>query len=151
MRRARSSEAELVLKVSAAAYIPAYESAIGAVPKPAFEDYRPRIERGDVWLLEAGEDVAGVAVFEEQPGFLLIYSIAVVPEHQHKGYGRALLAFAEKRAIELRLREVRLYTNQRMTANLQLYRAFGYVELGTRPHSSREGEVLVDLAKAVAE
>jgi ribosomal protein S18 acetylase RimI-like enzyme len=149
IRRARPSEADLVLQLSAAAYVPAYAAVIGAVPKPATEDYGPRIEHGDVWLLEAGQDVAGVAAFERQAGFLLIYSIAVVPEHQHKGYGRALLAFAEKRAIELGLREVRLYTNQRMTANLQLYRAAGYAEVGTRPHPSRAGETLVDLSKGV--
>jgi GNAT superfamily N-acetyltransferase len=56
----------------------------------------------------------GIAVLEENTEYLLIYSIAVRPEAQRKGYGRALLDFADRRAIELGLCEVRLYTNEQM-------------------------------------
>jgi ribosomal protein S18 acetylase RimI-like enzyme len=150
IRPARLSEAEAVREISAEAYVPAYEPVIGAVPRPALEDYRPRIERGEVWLIETPEGPVGVAALEPWPDHLLVYSIAVRPNHQRKGYGRALLAFAEERAIAIGLREVRLYTNQRMTDNLRLYRACGFAEIGTRPHPRRPGEKLVDLTKKVS-
>ena len=51
-RRAARADLSAVQEISKAAYVPAYLEAIGAVPKPALEDYGPRIERGEVWLLE---------------------------------------------------------------------------------------------------
>jgi hypothetical protein len=43
-----------IQRISADAYAPAHMAALGVIPRPAVEDYRPRIERGEVWLLEAG-------------------------------------------------------------------------------------------------
>jgi ribosomal protein S18 acetylase RimI-like enzyme len=63
----------------------------------------------------------------------MIYSITVKPDAQRKGYGTTLLDFADQRAIELGLHQVRLYTNERMERNLRLYRRHGFVEVGTRP------------------
>jgi ribosomal protein S18 acetylase RimI-like enzyme len=149
IRPARRSDAELVGSISAEAYLPAYLPIIGTAPQPAFEDYGPWIERGAVWLLEAAGEIAGVMVLEPRPDHLLVYSVAVRPEHQRKGYGSTLLTFAETLTVEAGLGELRLYTNRRMTDNLRLYRACGFVETGERPHPSRVGEVLVDLAKTL--
>ncbi len=110
IRRAALSDLQTVRKISADAYIPAYQSTIGAVPKPAFEDYRPRIEQGQVWLLEAAGEVVGVMVLEENPDHLLVYSIAVRPDCQGRGYSTALLRCADQRARTCETREVRLYT-----------------------------------------
>jgi ribosomal protein S18 acetylase RimI-like enzyme len=49
----------------------------------------------------------------------------------------------------MRLRELRLYTNTRMRRNVALYTSCGFVETGERPHPSRPGEELVDMAKPV--
>jgi ribosomal protein S18 acetylase RimI-like enzyme len=147
VRRADPSNIDVVQEICAAAYIPAYLAVISAVPKPASEDYRPRIERGEVWLLDLDGKPVGVAVLEERSDHLLVYSIAVRPEQQRKGFGSVLLHFADQRAIEIGAPEVRLYTNQRMEQNLTLYRRHGFVEVGTRPHPSRPGEVLVDMTK----
>lgn len=89
----------------------------------------------------------GVLVIEEKPGHLLIYSVAVVPDMAGRGYGSALLAFADQHALAMGRPEIRLYTNSRMTANLRLYRRCGFREIGRRPHPNRPGEVLVDMAK----
>ncbi len=121
---------------------------IGAVPKPASEDYGPRIARGEVWLLEHDGAAQGLVVLEPKADHLLVYSVAVAPAAQRRGHGRTLLDFADERAVLLGLREVRLYTNVRMEANVRLYRSCGFVELGRRPHPSRAGEFLVDMAKA---
>ena len=112
-------------------------SVLGTIPKPGTEDYRPRIERGEVWILEIEGERTGIAVLEGNTEYLLIYSIAVKPDAQRKGYGRALLDFADKRAIELGLHEVRLYTNEKMERNLTLYRGHGFVQVGKRPHPTR--------------
>jgi ribosomal protein S18 acetylase RimI-like enzyme len=148
-RQAVAADLAVVQQISADAYIPAYEAVIGAVPKPAFEDYTPRIERGEAWVLEVDGKPVGVAILEEKPDHLLVYSIAVRPGEQRKGYGRALLRLADQRAIAIGVREVRLYTNRRMTRNITLYRRYGFVEVGTRPHPSRAGELLVDMVRTL--
>ena len=147
IRRAGAEDANAVQQISAEAYIPTYTAVVGTIPKPATEDYGSYIERGEVWILEIEGKPIGVAVLEETPTHLLIYSIAIRPDSQRKGYGMALLAFADKRAIELGLREVRLYTNERMERNLTIYRRHGFIEVGKRPHPSRPGQVLVDMVR----
>src|SRR5215469_1630226 len=114
MRRASLDDVNAVRRISADAYIPAYITVLGTIPKPATEDYGPRIEKGEVWILEIEGEPTGIAVLEESTDHLLIYSIAVKPDAQRKGYGRALLDFADIRAIELGMHEVQLYTNERM-------------------------------------
>jgi N-acetylglutamate synthase-like GNAT family acetyltransferase len=47
-------------------------------------------------------------VLEENADHLLIHSIAVKPDAQRKGYGTTLLDFADRRAVQIGLREVRL-------------------------------------------
>jgi len=112
------------------AYVPAYMAVLGTIPKPATEDYGERIEKGEVWILEVEGEPTGVVVLEEWADHLLIYSIAVKPDAQGKGYGTALLGLADRRAIGLGLHQVRLYTNERMERNLRLYRRHGFVEVG---------------------
>src|SRR5262249_46146104 len=143
------SDLAVVQEISADAYIAAYVPVLGYIPLPAEEDYGPRIARGEVWLLACGDSDVGVAVLEERRDHLLVYSIAVPTSEQGKGHGRALLDFADQRAIALRLAEIRLYTNVRMEKNIALYRRHGYAETGTRPHPSRVGEVLVDMVRVV--
>jgi len=52
IRRADPGDADIVQRISADAYIPAYMAVLGTVPKPATEDYGSGIERGEVWILE---------------------------------------------------------------------------------------------------
>src|SRR5215467_2652344 len=136
-RQANPVDKEAIQRISADAYVPAYTAVLGTIPKPATEDYGPRIDKGEVWILEIKGEPTGIAVLEERGDHMLVYSIAVRPDAQRKGYGTALLDFAEQRAIGLGLHEVRLYTNERMQQNLRLYRRHGFVEVGKRPHPSR--------------
>jgi len=145
--RADPADVSVVQQISADAYIPAYMAALGYIPKPAEEDYSARIDRGEVWILSCNNRDVGVAVLEEQPDHLLVYSIAVSPAEQRQGYGTALLEFADQRAIAIGVDEIRLYTNLRMKGNIALYRQHGYVTVGTRPHPSRATEVLVDMVR----
>jgi ribosomal protein S18 acetylase RimI-like enzyme len=149
IRRARQDEAETVRAISAAAFIPAYAPVIGTAPRPALEDYAPRVARGEVWLLDTEAGSIATLVLEPHEDHLLVYSIAVRPEHQGRGHARRLLAFAEEQARSTGLSELRLYTNDRMERNLALYKSCGFVESGRRPHPTRAGIILVDLAKSI--
>lgn len=148
-RLAGPKDATLVQTISAEAYVPAYQPVMGYVPEPAIEDYSDRIKQRNVWIAEIDGQASGVLVLEPSTDHLMIYSIAVLPRCQGSGLGKALLAFAEDRAITTGIPEVRLYTNRRMEKNVVLYRAAGFVEVGNHPHPSRAGEVLIDMAKKV--
>ncbi|MBA1140460.1 GNAT family N-acetyltransferase [Mesorhizobium neociceri] len=139
-----------VVALTAAAYAP-YTAVLGAPPIPVTEDYAPRIERDEVWLLESGPEPAGLIVIERHPDHAMIFSVAVSPAFQGKKLGSALLDFAEEQARSWGVPEVRLYTNSLMERNIAIYTAYGFHETGRRPNPYRPGWTVVDMAKPVGE
>ena len=148
IRLASIADLDIVQTITADAYLP-YQTSIGITPMPVLEDYKPRIERGDVWLLHEGDEIAGLIVLEEKPDHLLIYSVAVRPDRHHRGVGRSLLTFADARARAIGVAEVRLITHQRMERNIAIYERSGFAVVGTRAHPTRAGHVVVDMAKRI--
>lgn len=129
-RQALAGDLDAVVSLTQAAY-EHYTPQLGAPPIPVTEDYTPRIERGEVWLLESGADLAGLIVIERHPDHAMIFSVAVSPAFQGKKLGTALLDFAEEQARSWGVPEVRLYTNSRMERNISIYTAYGFQ--GNRP------------------
>ena len=71
-------------------------------------------------------------VFRPGDDAVILENVAVDPSLQRRGYGRALIEFVERQALELGLAEVTLYTNEAMVENLHLYRRLGFVETDRR-------------------
>ena len=149
MRPASPDDLEMIATLTAAAYRP-YTELFGAAPIPVTEDYAPRIERGEVWLLESEAELAGLIVLEKHPDHAMIFSVAVSPAFQGKKLGIALLDFAGEQALKWGVPEIRLYTNARMERNIALYTAYGFRETGRREKSYRPGWIVVDMAKPVS-
>ena len=147
IRLALPDEAEAVRSLSAAAYLPVYLPLYNRPPMPAREDYGPRIARGEVWMADIDGRLAAVLVLERQADHLLLYSIAIHPAFQGQGLAVKLLAFADDRAKEAGISEIRLYTNEKMLRNQAIYARAGYREIGRRPHPNQSGLMLVDMAK----
>ncbi|TPN88209.1 GNAT family N-acetyltransferase [Mesorhizobium sp. CU2] len=150
MRLASPDDLAAIVALTTDAYAP-YTALFGAPPIPVTEDYVPRIERGEVWLLEDGSDLAGLLVLEQHEDHAMIFSVAVSPAFQGRKLGIALLNFADDQTRSWGLPEVRLYTNSRMERNIALYAAYGYQETGRRANPYRPGWILVDMVKPVAE
>lgn len=146
IRLAGQDDRTVVEALTKEAYQP-YTDLFDAPPIPVTEDYRPRIAAGSVWLLESDGRPAGLVVLETEADHLMIFSVAVAPQFQGRGFGLQLLRWAEERAGIAGLPEVRLYTNARMEKNIALYRAFGFIETGRRANPMRPGWTLVDMAK----
>jgi GNAT superfamily N-acetyltransferase len=66
---------------------------------------------------------------------VLLDNIAVRPDRQGRGLGRALIAFADAEARRAGLGELRLYTHVKMIENIALYTWLGFTETG-RSHES---------------
>jgi ribosomal protein S18 acetylase RimI-like enzyme len=148
MRLACSEDLAAIVSLTQAAYAP-YKAILDAPPIPVTEDYAPRIARGEVWLLESGGELAGAITLERHEDHAMIFSVAVSPAFQRKGFGIELLNHADQQTRLWGLPEIRLYTNAKMERNIALYLAYGYRETGRRPNPYRPGWVLVDMAKAM--
>ena len=86
IRTAVDGDLQTVVSLTAAAYAP-YTALLGAPPIPVTEDYAPRIARGEVWLLESDDELAGALTPERLADHAMIFSVAVSPAFQGKGFG----------------------------------------------------------------
>ncbi len=148
LRQATLADLAFVRTTTYEAYAP-WKRILGGPPLPMYEDYAARIARHEVWIAERGSEAAAVMVIETATDHLTIYSLAVSPAHQGQGIGQWMIRSAEEMAQAAGLRELRLYTNDRMTQNIAIYQQAGFHETGRRPNPFREGWILVDMAKAV--
>jgi ribosomal protein S18 acetylase RimI-like enzyme len=140
LRRATFDDAAALNALARAAYA-VYLPVIGREPMPMAVDWRSLLAEQEVWLMEGESGAIASLALQTKPGHLpdhlVVWSVAVLPEHQHRGLGRRLLAFAEQRARERGFREIRLFTNSLMARNIALYRSLGYAETGREPLSDR--------------
>lgn len=67
------------------------------------------------------------------PGSYYISSLAVLPDHQKRGIGSALLAIARSRARERGLRQVSLHVFEQNGGAVALYRQSGFEIVGREP------------------
>jgi ribosomal protein S18 acetylase RimI-like enzyme len=109
-------------------------------------NYHDIVAAHPVWVLCVGQALAGVLVLMYEPDAMLIYSVAVHPSYQHRGFGRRLLAWAEREAQAAGYSRIRLYTNALMEENIALYQYLGYRETHREPF---HGLFVVHLAKTL--
>ncbi|MEE6163270.1 MULTISPECIES: GNAT family N-acetyltransferase [unclassified Mycolicibacterium] len=132
IRRATPCDAASITRIVAEAYAP-YVARIGREPAPMSVDYHELVRTTDhVSVLQDVDGIVGVIVLVPAVGHLLIDNVAIAPTAQGRGYGRVLLAEADRRARQLGYHETRLYTNVAMTENIAWYLRLGYVEIERR-------------------
>ncbi|GEM_PF-82829 len=87
--------------------------------------------------------VASVRGEEDHEGVCYVGRLSVIPEHQNRGHGRAMMqalhaAFPKCKAFEL-------FTGSQSARNLHLYQSLGYVQTGTE--LSPDGVTVVTLRR----
>jgi ribosomal protein S18 acetylase RimI-like enzyme len=137
IRAATTADVEPVRAVVDAAY-GHYIARIGKPPGPMLDDYARRIADRQTWVLEDGGRIVGILVLEQGSSGLLLDNIAVLPDCQSKGIGRALIEFAETEARRRAFPEIHLYTHALMIENIALYRRLGFVETDRRSEKGYE-------------
>jgi GNAT superfamily N-acetyltransferase len=145
IRPAEWHDLRAIKEIVEAAYAK-YVERIGARPGPMEVDYGEALARADVFAAVADETVVGLSVLASQSDHLLIENVAVLPNHQGRGFGGALLAHAEGWARRLGHRQLRLYTHESMVENIALYEGLGYREERRGP---KHGATLVFMAKEI--
>lgn len=131
IRLAIAEDRIAIEEIAEAAYAP-YLSRMNRKPAPMTEDYAKRIAENQVHVLAVedgdGECVRGFLVLEPRTGCMLLDNVAVNPHDQGRGYGRALLRFAEETALNAGYGGLILYTNEVMVENIRFYSRLGFVE-----------------------
>ncbi len=124
LRRATLADLDTIAALQTAAYVP-NEVIIERPSLPRIADFRAMIHTHEFWLVFGETDLAAVLMLDPAEHFS-IWSIAVAPAGQARGLGNGLMAFAETRAAELGYREVRLFTNEKLTRQINWYTSLGF-------------------------
>ena len=127
LRRADFADVEAITELVRAAYSP-YIAHIGKPPAPMLDDYRQVVAQAEVHVALQAERIAGVLVLEREGDEMLLANIAVLPACKGQGIGKLLMQFCESRSRQVGCSAVRLYTHERMTENIEIYRRLGYAE-----------------------
>jgi GNAT superfamily N-acetyltransferase len=145
IRPAVLEDAAKVRDLTRAAYAK-WVALIGREPLPMQADYERAVAEHTIDLLVDDGVLAGLIETILRPDHLWIENVAVAPERQGRGYGRLLLAQAEKRTLEAERFEIRLQTNQAFAANLALYAKLAYAIDRTEPF---RGGTVVHMSKRI--
>ena len=146
IRQATLSDIDDVIALTRAAY-EGYIPLLARAPTPMQKDYGESIVASDVWLLAVDGVPCAAIVLETQDKAMLVYSIVVHPDHQGKGLGQRLLAFAKDRAHAVGRNAMRLCTSDKMARNLAIYAAFGYHETGREEFDFANSPTVVWMTK----
>jgi ribosomal protein S18 acetylase RimI-like enzyme len=132
IRPATPEDAARIRDLTRAAYAK-WVALIGREPLPMQADYDRAVREHAIDLLIVGGAFVGLIETIAKPDHLWIENVAVAPDRQGRGYGRMLLAHAEKRAAESGLGEIRLMSNAAFAANLTFYGRLGFAVVGAEP------------------
>jgi ribosomal protein S18 acetylase RimI-like enzyme len=119
----------------AAAYAP-YVARLGST-LPVGGDYADEIARYPVWIAEQDGRMVGALVLQPQRDHMQLANVAVLPDQQGRGIGRALLQKAEAEARAGGYQDMRLFTHAGMPDNIALYERHGWIRLCSEPGSLR--------------
>ena len=127
IRRATTDDVPALARIAEAAYVP-YVVHMGQKPASMVADFAAHVAADAAYVAEAAAAAVGYITTFEKDGGQFIENVAVHPDRQGEGIGRALLYFAEQEADDNCLARLFLYTNVNMTKNLNFYPQLGYVE-----------------------
>jgi ribosomal protein S18 acetylase RimI-like enzyme len=143
VRRAVTADAGEIARLVSAAYSP-WVPLMGYQPMPMRVDYSEAVGHHRFDLLDASGEIIGLVETDIEDDCLVVVNLAIAPQWQHRGLGRALLAHAETIARDSECDRIRLYTNAVMSSNIALYRAVGY---GIDGEQAVNGGTIVHLSK----
>jgi GNAT superfamily N-acetyltransferase len=140
-----AADAARIRELTRAAYAK-WVPLIGREPLPMQADYERALREHAIDLITVDGTLAGLIETIVRPDHLWIENVAVAPDQQGRGYGRFLLAHAERRAAEAGRLEIRLQTNEAFATNLAIYAKLGYAIERTEPF---RGGTTVHMSKRI--
>jgi GNAT superfamily N-acetyltransferase len=146
LRQGSATDVAAIRDLTRAAYAK-WVPVIGREPKPMTADYAEALRKHRFDLLHVEGKLVALIETIREADHLLIENVAVAPRFWGRGFGRKLMAHAEKLAVSAGLRETRLYTNKLFAENIQIYGKLGY---RVDREEAFKGGVVVHMRKSVA-
>lgn len=106
-----------------------------------------RAEAEHLWL--AGPSLAGCAFFAERPDALYIGKLAVRPDRQGAGLGRAFVGAAEALARSRGLPRLRLETRIELTGNHAAFARLGFEKVAEKAHPGFDRPTSITMERPV--
>ena len=98
---------------------------------------------------EADAALIGCAFLRPEPDALYIGKLAIAPQAQGRGIGRALLSQTEAIARENGLRRLRLETRIELVRNHQVFSAWGFARTAENSHAGYDRITSVEMTKTL--
>ena len=134
IREAKSSDAEAMRAVAQHAFH-IYVDRMGKQPAPMLANFDYHLRFDSCLIAELDDEitayVAGYVIIQFDDIEPLLDTIAVLPEHQGKRIGKALLLAAEALIGTAGYKSYQLYTNIHMTENIIWYERLGFTAFKT--------------------
>ncbi|HET8679275.1 MAG TPA: GNAT family N-acetyltransferase [bacterium] len=105
LRQATGGEIPILLTVLHAAF----EEYRGRLDPPSgvhnetVETLRQKLKTGAAVLARIGDDVAGCVFYQQEPTYVYLERLSVLPTYRRQGVGRALVDYVEQKARRLKL------------------------------------------------
>ncbi len=103
-----------------------------------------------VGIYEGEQAVAAMSLVHDNPSVrmldgrkdvLLLWDLRVLPDHQGKGYGKALVSYARKKAGTLGMKHLRIETQNTNPDAVDFYKAMGFELAHIREHAYSDDAV----------
>lgn len=151
LRAATEDDSSAIEAVTRAAYerraerVPPYKAL-----SETTEDVLRHLARGGAIVVELNGAVVGAVRHREQrPGALLLYRLAVHPDHQRRGIGRRLMAAVEDVARSGGYEEVHLHARHTCPDLIATYERLGYSEVNDPTEPDYNHPVYLLMSKTV--
>jgi ribosomal protein S18 acetylase RimI-like enzyme len=131
IRKATSLDIREIETCAIAAYT-LYVERIGREPAPMVANFAASIRKGHLYVAQEDNQIVGFVVFYPQQDHVHLENVAVTPGFQNRGIGTRLIRFVEQQAQQDGYTRVELYTNARMTENLEFYPRLSYEQFDRR-------------------
>lgn len=131
IRKAVGTDLAQIKSCAEAAYT-MYIERIGEKPAPMVADFAGAIENENIYVMDDAGQVCGFVIFYRRDDHVHLENVAVNPDYQQRGIGSRLIEFVEQQARAASYSRIELYTNARMTENLEIYPRLGYQEFDHR-------------------
>ena len=117
--------------------------------KETVDSVRRDLEAGGGAVALLGSAAVGCLRFEVAAGHLHVRRVAVRPEMQGRGIGRALMAWAEVEAARRGLAHVSVGVRLSVPSNLAFYQRLGYVVVAEHSHPGYVVPTAVSMQKRI--
>jgi len=151
IRAGTEGDAPLILAV----ILRAFEEYRGTLDPPSGahnetrESISEKIGQGGAAVALAGSEVVGCALWKEEPGYLYLGRLAVLPEFRRAGIGGRLVEWIEEEAARLGAPKVQLKVRSALSATQEYYERRGYRVTGQGSHPGYTGPTYVVMEKAL--